>query len=130
MKRPSKGSIVIPRNLVKPIRRLLTLQLNSLKKRRSDIDADDPFKDSSRASDNASPDAEADEQFGHARVSAVRAQLDRKIIQTWRALSRIKIGKYGICEECGGLIDTDRLVIYPEATYCVSCEAKRKKEDE
>ena len=39
----------------------------------------------------------------------------------------IKNKGYGICEDCGKMIDTDRLMIYPEATLCVSCEAKKEK---
>jgi DnaK suppressor protein len=77
--------------------------------------------------DNASPDTDAAEQFGHARVSAIKEQLDKKMIQTKKALARVKIGKYGICEDCGKMIDTDRLMIYPEATLCVKCETKREK---
>ena len=76
--------------------------------------------------DNASPDTDAAEQFGHARASAIKEQLDRKIIQTKKALSMVKIGKYGICEDCAKMIDTDRLMIYPEATLCASCQKKRE----
>jgi len=38
----------------------------------------------------------------------------------------IKIGKYGICEDCGQMIDTDRLIIYPETTLCAKDAAKRE----
>ena len=54
-------------------------------------------------------------------------QMERGIIQTRKALSRIKIGKYGICEDCGQMIDTDRLMIYPEATLCAKDARKREK---
>ena len=92
----------------------------------TEIGEEDPFVNDSRLNDNASPDADAEEQFGHARTSAIKKQLDRKIIQTKKALSRVKIGKYGICEDCGRMIDTDRLTIYPETTYCVKCGKKRE----
>jgi len=68
--------------------------------------------------------ADAAEQFGHARTSAIREQLDKKIIQTKKALTRIKVGKYGICEDCGDMIDTDRLIAYPESTLCADCKIK------
>ena len=71
-------------------------------------------------------EADAEEQFGHARTSAIKEQIDRQIIQTRKALTRIKIGKYGICEDCSILIDTDRLMAYPEATLCTKCQAKRE----
>lgn len=125
---PKEASIVgFPAKLLHPIGAFLSERLKLLEKRKKDIEKEDPFIDKTRLVDNASPDSDAAEQFGHARVSAIREQLDRKIIQTWKALSMIKIGKYGICEDCGNMIDTDRLVVYPEATLCASCQSKREK---
>lgn len=116
-----------PSNLISPVARALTMQLKHLKKRKRAIDRDDPFKDNDRVYDNASPDDDAAEQFGHARTLALKEQLDRRIIQIRKALSRIKVGRYGICEDCGKMIDTDRLMIEPEATLCASCQRKREK---
>lgn len=119
--------VSFPRRLVSPISEFLQQRLKALEKRRKSISKEDPFKDPSRLNDNASPDADAEEQFGHARTTAIKELLDKKMIQTRKALARIKIGKYGICEDCGQMIDTDRLVIYPEATKCASCQKKREK---
>jgi len=94
---------------------------------KKEIEKEDPFRDTARLIDNASPDSDAYEQFGHARTTAIKEQLDRRIIQTKKALARIKIGKYGICEDCGRMIDTDRLMVYPEATLCAKDQAKREK---
>jgi RNA polymerase-binding transcription factor DksA len=38
----------------------------------------------------------------------------------------VKLGKYGICEKCGKMIDTDRLAINPEATTCIDCEKDKE----
>lgn len=119
--------VYFPKKLLSPVAGFLKGNLELLKRRRKEIDKEDPFKDASRLIDNASPDTDAAEQFGHARTSAIREQLDKKIIQTRKALSRIKVGKYGICEDCTKMIDTDRLMIYPEATLCAKCQAKREK---
>lgn len=119
--------ISFPAKLVLPIGHFLQGKLKQLEKTKKEIDKQDPFKDTSRLNDNASPDADAEEQFGHARTSAIKEQLDKKMIQTKRALARLKMGKYGICEDCGRMIDTERLTIYPETTLCVSCEKKREK---
>ena len=119
--------IRFPAALLYPVGKYLQLRISSLEKRLKEVDGDDPFKDSTRLIDNASPDADAAEQFGHARASALKGELMKKIIQNKKALSRIKWGKYGVCEDCGKMIDTDRLVVYPEATKCVKCEAKREK---
>ena len=121
-----KGIILIPGKLLAPIGKFLQQRLNLLERRKRGIDQEDPFKDTSRLIDNASPDADAAEQFGHARTSAIKEQLDKKIIQTKKALTRIKLGKYGICEDCGDMIDTDRLMAYPESTLCAKCKLKRE----
>ena len=126
-KKIKKEELYFPQSVLRPVGNFLLAQLAKLKVQRRHIAEDDPFRNVSRISDNASPDADAEEQFGHARSVAVKQELDRKIIQTRKALTRVKIGKYGICENCGNMIDTDRLMIYPEATLCVSCEAKKEK---
>lgn len=120
-------ALLFPANLLTPIGHFLSAQLNKLEGNKKKLEQEDPFSNESRATDNAAPDTEAEEQFGHARTSALKEQIDRKIIQTRKALSRIRIGKYGICESCGKMIDTDRLIVYPEATICVNCEAKKEK---
>ena len=116
----------IPAKLLSPIGSFLRLQLKALEKRRASIEKEDPF-DSGRNDNFASPDTSAAEQFGHARIEAVRHELDKKIVQMRKALTRVKVGSYGICEECGTMIDTDRLVIYPEAILCIKCESKKER---
>lgn len=126
-KSSARNTLKLPRKLLAPIGVFLSDQLKTLKRRRKTVDEADPFKGVARSAEHASPDTGAEEQFGHARAAAVRGQLDRKIVQTRRALAMVRIGSYGNCEDCGNLIDTDRLMIYPEATACVSCEVKREK---
>mgnify|MGYP001569005712 CR=1 FL=1 len=123
----NNNKLKFPANLLTPIGYFLQSKLSNLKKKKKNIEKEDPFADTSRVIDNASPDTEAAEQFGHARTSAIRQELTKAIIQTRKALTRVKIGKYGICEDCGNMIDTYRLVIYPEATLCKSCAAKWDK---
>lgn len=125
-KKTETKSVLFPRKLLAPVAKILTDELKELKKRRKDVAGEDPFNDPDRVTDNAI-DTDADEQFGHDRSVAIKEQLDRKIIQTRRALSRIKLGTYGICTSCGNMIDTDRLMIYPEATQCVKCSKKKEK---
>ena len=56
-----------------------------------------------------------------------KKKLNQKSKQIKKALKRVKIGKYGICEECGKMINTDRLAVFPEATLCITCEKKKEK---
>jgi DnaK suppressor protein len=44
--------------------------------------------------------------------------------QVEHALYRLSEGKYGECEDCRQSIPTERLRFRPEATRCVSCQAR------
>lgn len=123
----NKKSLKFPSNLLTPVAQFLTARLHTLEKRKKEISKEDPFADPSRLDDNAAPDTEADEQFGHARTSALKNEISKNIIAVRKALTRIKIGKYGICEECGQMIDTARLIAFPEATLCAKDAAKHEK---
>jgi len=119
--------IKFPSNLLIPVMKALKKTLARLEHRRKTVAREDPFLDTDRVNDNAATDVEADEQFGHARVSAIKTEIDRMIVQTKKAMTRIKLGKYGMCEVCGSMIDTDRLMVFPEATKCTSCQKKKEK---
>ncbi len=116
-----------PANLTNPVAAFFKGRISDLEKRKRAISKEDPFKDVQRVDDNAAPDIEADEQFGHARTSAMKSLINKQIVQLRKALARVKIGKYGICEECGQMIDTDRLVAFPEATLCAKDARKRER---
>lgn len=116
-----------PAAVLGPVKNYLSDKLFGLEKRRRELANEDPFADKSRLLDNAAIDADAAERVGHMQVSAVRQTVDRSIIQVRKALTQIKIGRYGMCEKCGKMIDTDRLMIMPESTVCVVCEKKKEK---
>lgn len=126
MKKKDRESISFPASVLAPVNSFLKSQLKELKRRREAIREEDPFSTLGRDVNIASPDTEAGAQFGHARASAISQEIDRKIIQTKKALARVKIGKYGICTNCGRMIDTDRLMFTPEATLCITCEKKKE----
>lgn len=119
-----KNPISIPAQLLKPIQVFLKKEQKKLEKRKKELKAEDPFSNTNRLTDNAASDADAAEQVGHARSEALRQGIDKRLIQIRKALTRIKLGKYGACEKCSKMIDTDRLSIYPSATFCVKCERK------
>lgn len=126
-KKIKNTGVKFPANLLAPVATFLQDKLKILEKRKKDISKEDPFRDPSRVTDNAATDTEADEQFGHARTSAIKNEIGRTMVQVRKALTRVKLGKYGVCEKCGQMIDTDRLLIYPEATLCAKDAAKKEK---
>lgn len=122
-----KDQLQFPASILKPVNDFLSANLHKLKERKKEVEKGDPFKNTARIADNAAPDTEAEEQFDHVKTSAIKQEIERKIIQTRKALSKVKVGKYGICDDCGNMIDTERLMAYPEAIYCTACQKKREK---
>lgn len=51
----------------------------------------------------------------------------RELKQIEDALSRIRAGHYGICEQCGQMIKKARLKAIPFTTLCVSCKEEEEK---
>jgi len=97
-------------------------QQQKLLKRKDELQKEDPFGDVARIDDNADIGQEATEQWGHQRVEALRAEIDKMLINVRKALTKIKIGSYGICERCGNMIDTDRLAVNPTSSLCITCQ--------
>jgi DnaK suppressor protein len=58
------------------------------------------------------------------RVADVRASLQQQLA---RALDRLEVGRYGICEDCGEAIAAERMEFAPETTTCVSCQGRRDR---
>jgi len=42
------------------------------------------------------------------------------------ALARIDAGRYGLCCQCGNVIETERLDADPAAIFCPDCAAERE----
>lgn len=130
MKDNKAQTIKFPLNVLKPLRDYLKGEERRLLKQKSTLKKEDPFATMSREDDN-SIDADVAEQVDHDRAQAARSEVSRSLINIRKTLSRIKIGKYGICENCHKMIDTDRLAVKPTAEYCLACEkeleAKKRK---
>lgn len=116
----NKVALNFPARLLSPIKLFLENELVSLKRQKKQLKKDDPFFDESRTNEN-SLETDVDEQIGHFDNEVKARFLAKQIVQFRKALTRMKIGKYGICEKCGKMIDTDRLAAEPEATTCIKC---------
>lgn len=120
-----KNLVSLPSKLLSPIKKFLEKELKESDKNRQSLKESDPFNDESRTSEN-SLESDVDEQIGHFDSEVKVKFLAKRLIQLRKALSRIKLGKYGQCEKCGKMIDTDRLAVRPEATTCIECERERE----
>lgn len=121
-KKISRSLIQFPARVLDPLRKYLLHQQQKLLKQKEELRQEDPFTDVSRVDDNADIGKEAAEQWGHERVEVLKLEVDKMLINIRKALTRIKIGKYGLCERCSRMIDTDRLAINPTAGLCINCQ--------
>jgi RNA polymerase-binding transcription factor DksA len=121
----SKENITIPANLLTPIKSFLEKEVVRWKKTEKSMKKSDPFRDSDRVNHN-SDEEDVDEQVGHFDTEVKVSFINKQLVQLRKALTRIKIGKYGICEKCGKMIDTDRLAIKPETTICIDCAKEQE----
>jgi DnaK suppressor protein len=62
-----------------------------------------------------------------ATSESVRRLLDENRRQEERATDRRAQGTYGVCEDCGSEISAERLSFLPDATRCVSCQARQER---
>jgi DnaK suppressor protein len=117
--------ISFPSKLTKNIEVFLEKKLVKLKRSEKLMKDSDPFTDDQRTGNN-SMEEDLDEQIGHFDTEIKVSFINKQIVQIRKALTRLKIGKYGLCERCGDMIDTDRLAIGPETTICLRCERERE----
>ncbi|MBI3887883.1 prolipoprotein diacylglyceryl transferase [Candidatus Microgenomates bacterium] len=119
--------VKFPASVLSQVREYLESKKTEAETRLKDLKREDPFEEDGRLLDRASEDSEVQSKANHERVTAMQQQLNMVLVQTRKALTKIKLGKYGICESCGKMIDTDRLAAMPSATLCLSCEKKRER---
>lgn len=117
----------IPKKLLLPIAKFLKKKEMDFKRKRDDLEREDPFNNIDRTIDMASVDTEASDRVNHDRIVALKREVDKTLVRIRKALTKVRLGTYGICEGCGKMIDTDRLSVDPSTTYCVQCESGRDK---
>jgi len=64
----------------------------------------------------------ADEVEEYEARLPIEHNLEIRLKDTNSALEKIEKGGYGKCERCGKEIPIERLVVYPEARFCLSCK--------
>lgn len=111
---------------VDKIKNILSQKKRELEVRLKTLTREDPFSDTERLRDNAASDAEASKEVGHERAEALKLEVSQNLAKVKKALSKIGIGKYGICDQCNKAIEEARLKIFPMADLCVSCEKKKE----
>lgn len=116
-----------PKKLLAPLLKYLKKEEIDLKKRKDELEKEDPFQDEARLNDNSSDDVEAVEKFEHQTSEALSKETERALERVQAATKRVKNGTYGACVNCGNMINTDRLGVDPTAEHCIAC-AKLKSD--
>lgn len=62
-------------------------------------------------------------------ISMSLSETERDVLrQIDEALERMDEGGYGVCEDCGDPISSERLQVLPYATLCVDCKTERERQ--
>lgn len=69
----------------------------------------------------------ATELFEQELAAFLSRNVQAHLTQVIDAMNRIDEGTYGQCEDCGELIDPDRLGALPWARRCMPCQAQMEK---
>lgn len=117
-----KPSIKMPQ-----IGKLLRREERKLRREHEEMKGEDPLLDPGRTISNPELVEEADELISHRRFSAAVEVISQRLKRVRRALSRMRKGKYGVCEVCGKPIDPARLKVDPSATLCLRCQRKKEQ---
>ena len=72
-----------------------------------------------------SQDENALEVAAYESALPVEYALELRLADINKALRKIEIGEYGICENCHEPIDPKRIEIMPEAKLCLECQKKK-----
>jgi DnaK suppressor protein len=67
------------------------------------------------------------EALGKERLAALELQDRERLRLVAAALMRLRDGRYGICDACGGKISRRRLEALPEALLCISCQRRLER---
>lgn len=108
------------------IKRHLLRQQREVDKSLKEVEEDDPAKAPVLA-ESSEPGTDSYIADTHTKKVVLEQQLKRSKTSIIVALSKIKKGTYGKCENCGNQIEVGRLLAMPTAQYCVSCTQKLAK---
>lgn len=117
--------VKIPSRLLKVFKKNLEKEAKETEKRLGNFAQEDPFSDPDRLLDKATSDTGAKEEVSHERIEVLKEESKKNLSRIKKALAKIGIGKYGICEKCGKPIEKERLKILPTADRCARCARQK-----
>jgi DnaK suppressor protein len=92
----------------------------------AEVEIADLLKDSGDGAGDDQADAGTKTFEREHELSLVNNSRDM-VLQSERALARIELGTYGVCESCGNPIGKARLQVFPRATLCMVCKQREER---
>ncbi|OGC49806.1 hypothetical protein A2716_00375 [candidate division WWE3 bacterium RIFCSPHIGHO2_01_FULL_40_23] len=126
--RKMKLASPISKDFLKNIRDLLLRKDKELAKEETLLKKEDAYNLPERDVLNNEEADEAFEDTSHEMTSILSKSISEMRLQIRKALAKINIGTYGICEVCHKPIDPARLKAFPQATMCLECAEKSRQE--
>ena len=84
------------------------------------LESEDSFADPDRAYvDNAEDADEAQEAVSHLENELKEDNAEETLAKVEKALAKMDVGEYGICEKCKEPINIERLKAFPETEICI-----------
>lgn len=123
LKAPPIPPILRKEIFLKLVRRSKELKKEEELIKESEASAQQELSDQSESAESTAMDVQRN--ISQARLSLIQSAR----IEIRRALAKMRIGTYGICEVCKGPIDLARLKAYPQATTCVECAKKVENQE-
>jgi DnaK suppressor protein len=122
VKKAMKVNRQLPAQLMSSLRNKLMKKEKQLDKEQKMLIEEDAFLQEGRDTSNSEIMDEAILEDSQKEITDLKLSSIKLVqMQVKKALARIKLGSYGICEVCGDPIDNARLKAYPEATKCLEC---------
>ncbi len=110
----------------------LRVQLKSERKRLNEeleqLKASEPSSEERReGSPFGKREEEATEVLELEKRLALESRIRQELAGIERALQKFEEGTYGLCDDCGQLIDPERLEALPQASLCLNCKEQQAK---
>lgn len=114
-------------NTLNRIKNILLKQQKKVEQNLKALENEDPVLSDNASAESSEPGTDSWLADTHSRVVAIKQGLMDMLDNIRKALSNLKDGKYGKCENCGNPIEPERLKAMPTATLCISCSKKKPK---
>lgn len=115
-----------PIKTLNTIKRILLRQQKDIEKNINEFEQEDPVKAPALA-ESSEPGTDSAIADTHTKTLVLQQRLKQASQGIKKALSKIKEGSYGKCDNCENRIEISRLLIIPTTSLCSSCSKKVSK---